>query len=359
MRGLAEWLVGGLALLCVALTLLPLIRTDNWFVRLWDFPRLQLLVLMIGLLIAWVALGPVRGWGGWALAGALVIACIWQATYAAAYLPVGPREVRSARKCAPGQSVTLLNINVLQDNRDFAKTLELVRRTDADIVLFLETDQGWADALKPLASDYPHVASAPLGNTYGMILMSRLPMTAEVRYRVKGDIPSIDAEVTMKSDATFLLHALHPEPPRPGDDTGARDVELVVAGREVREHGRAALVLGDLNDVAWSATSKLFRKVSGTLDPRAGRGLYPTFNAKYPLFQWPLDHMFVTPHWEIEEINRMAKVGSDHYPIFYRTCLARPAEQRVTAPTPPPDARREAREEVRDGLSEVPGGDGG
>lgn len=341
------------------LTLLPLVRTDHWFVRLWDFPRLQLLILMLALLLAWLFLSSSHGWAFWLVAGLLVLASAWQATYAAAYVPLGPREVRSARQCGPGNSVTLLNVNVLQDNRDFARTVRLVERADADIVLFLETDQAWADALAPLAQRYPHVTSVPLDNTYGMILMSRLPMTAEVRYRVKEDIPSIDAQVTLKSGATFALYALHPQPPQPGDDTGARDVELVIAGREVREAGRAAIVLGDLNDVAWSATSKLFRKVSGTLDPRVGRGLYPTFNAKYPPFQWPLDHMFVTPHWEIEEIDKLGKVGSDHYPIFYRACLARPPEERLAAPTPPANARREAREEVRDGLSEMRKGNAG
>jgi endonuclease/exonuclease/phosphatase (EEP) superfamily protein YafD len=258
--------------------------------------------------------------------------------------------VRSAKSCDDGRSIELLNINVLQDNRDFERTVALVRKTDADVVLFLETDQGWADALMPLHELYPHRSSAPMGNTYGMILMSRWPMEAEVRYRVKDDIPSIDATVTMPSGEQIALFALHPEPPRPGDDTGPRDVELVFAGREVREDGRAALVLGDLNDVAWSATSKLFRKVSGTLDPRVGRGLYPTFNAKYPIFQWPLDHMFVTPHWRIEAIDRLGNVGSDHYPIVYRACLTKPAGQRRTSSTPSPDAQAEAQEEVREGL---------
>ncbi len=183
--------------------------------------------------------------------------------------------------------------------------------------------------------------------------MSRWPMAARVRYRLQPDIPSIDATVTLPSGERVELYALHPEPPLPGDDSGERDAELVMAGRDVRESGRAAIVLGDLNDVAWSKTSKLFREVSGTADPRVGRGLYPTFNARYPLFQWPLDHMFVTSHWRLLSLDRLGKVGSDHYPILYRFCLVRPADQRRTAPRPDAATRSEAREETAEGVRET------
>ena len=353
-------MVAVLAILCICLTLLPLIDSDEWYIRLWDFPRLQLMIVLALLLVGWIAVGPRRGPRFWALSAAILAAGLWQATYAAAYLPIGPRKVASASDCPPGRSIELLNANVLQDNRDFAATLALVRRTDPDVALFLETDPGWAKALAPLTRTYPHVTSAPLANTYGMILMSRWPMEARVRYRLQPDIPSIDATVTMPSGGRVELYALHPEPPLPGDDSGERDAELVMAGRDVRRSGRAAIVLGDLNDVAWTKTSRLFREVSGTADPRVGRGLYPTFNARYPVFQWPLDHMFVTPHWTLQSLDRLGKVGSDHYPILYRFCLARLAERRLTAPAASPAAQSEARDETAEGVREtrVEGNDG-
>ena len=309
------------------------------------------MVAMIVLLIAWLALrAPSRAY--WPLALALAAAALWQSTFAFAYLPFGPRKVASAENCPSGRSVSVLNVNVFQDNREFHRTLERVRRTNADVVLFLETDEAWARALTPLLRTYRHVESVPIPNTYGMILMSRWPMTSRVRYRMQPDIPSIDATLTMPSGEQVELYALHPEPPLPGDDSGERDAELVMAGRDVRQSGRAALVVGDLNDVAWSETSRLFRQVSGTADPRVGRGLYPTFNARYPLFQWPLDHLFVTPHWRVEKLDRLGKIGSDHFPIFFRMCLAEPAGRRLTASRPGAEVREEAREEAAEGERE-------
>ena len=349
--GVATWLVAGLSLLCILLTLLPFIGTDEWYIRLWDFPRLQLMVALLVLLIAWLAIRP-RTRAYWGLALALAAAALWQSSFALAYLPFGPRQVESVVDCPDGNSISVLNINVFQDNRDFDRTLDLVRRTNADVVLFLETDEAWARALTPLLRQYRHVESVPISNTYGMILMSHWPMSSRVRYRMQPDIPSIDASIIMPSGEQIDLYALHPEPPLPGDDSGERDAELVMAGRDVRNSGRAALVVGDLNDVAWSETSRLFRDVSGTADPRVGRGLYPTFNAKYPLFRWPLDHLFVTPHWRVQTLDRLAKVGSDHFPMLFRMCLVEPADRRLTAVLPAPAVREEAREEAAEGKRE-------
>jgi endonuclease/exonuclease/phosphatase (EEP) superfamily protein YafD len=54
-----------------------------------------------------------------------------------------------------------------------------------------------------------------------------------------------------------------------------------MAGREIAQSHRPALVAGDLNDVAWSHTSRLFRRIAQMLDPRVGRGIYSTFHVRY------------------------------------------------------------------------------
>lgn len=60
-RGWARLALIAFGGLLVLLTLLPLWETDRWWVRLWDYPRLQVaaLLLLFTVLLAWV--GPRRG----------------------------------------------------------------------------------------------------------------------------------------------------------------------------------------------------------------------------------------------------------------------------------------------------------
>ena len=341
-----------LAGLLVILSFLPLWQTDRWWVRQWDYPRLQvagvLLMVGAGLLVARFE----RTRYFWALIATIAAALAWQVSHFLAYVPLYPKEVKSAENCPAERSLSLLNANVLLTNKDYAHLLKLVAKRRPDVLLLLEPGTQWAKAVAPLARDYPYRLSEPIPNTYGMILMSRLPMEGRIEHILQAGVPSAEVRLTLRGGQQVILHALHPEPPWPGDDSGERDAELVAVGREARDAGRASIVMGDLNDVAWSRTSRLFKDVAGTGDPRVGRGFYPTFTARYPLLRWPLDHLFVSPHFEIGAIDRLDDIGSDHFPIYFEVCLTERAASRQVAPQAAPATEADASEEFREGVAE-------
>ena len=328
------------------LTVLPEWQADHWWVRVWDFPRVQLAVLLVvfSALLLWA--GRARGAAIWFAVMAALAALAWQLLHFAPYTPIVAKDVASVDECSRGRSLSILNINVYQENRNYEALLELVEREDPDVLLLLETDSRWARAVAPLRADYPHLIAQPLPNTYGIMLFSKWPMSGEVLYRVEPRVPSISARLSLPAGERIDFHAVHPKPPLPGSETGERDVELVLVGRQVRRDGRAAIVVGDLNDVGWSDTSQLFRRLSGMLDPRIGRGLYPTYHADYFVARWPLDHLFATEHFRLMTIDRHDDIGSDHFPISYRVCLVSESGTRLVPAEPPPQVEQEAAEEV-------------
>jgi endonuclease/exonuclease/phosphatase (EEP) superfamily protein YafD len=120
----------------------------------------------------------------------------------------------------------------------------------------------------------------------------------------------------LPSGSKIDFHGVHPEPPKPGTDTYERDTELLIIGKQIRKTKNPSIVAGDLNDVGWSVTSKLFRKYSLLVDPREGRGLYNTYNVYVPFLRYPLDHIFYSREFGLLSLKKLEDIGSDHYPLL-------------------------------------------
>lgn len=321
LKTIGLWTLRVLAAVLITGVLLSITESNQWWIRAWDFPRAQLLVVMFALSVAlWVY--DRRNAGPW-LPLALVMLCLWQAWRIYPYSALAPVDVAmaDAETAQGGACFSVLSLNVLQTNREYGRTTEMLERIDPDILLLMETDQAWIDAMTPVTGQYAHVTAKPLDNKYGLLFASRLPVRdARIRDLAQKDTPSIMATMTV-ADQDFHMIGLHPRPPRPGQDTEERDAELIVAAKEARAIGLPAIAIGDFNDVAWSDTTRLFMQMGQFIDPRIGRGTYATFPADMTYLGWPLDHVFVTEQFLMKDMRVLDPVGSDHRPILAEFCL--------------------------------------
>ena len=329
------WTVRALAALPLGLTLLPLSKTGQGWVRIWDFPRAQ--ITAVGLL----AQAALSRWGSGsrgdrALAAALAVSNLYQIGKMAPYTPLYPRQVPDAGDVPADCCVRILMANVLQENRRSDLMLQAIAEADADIVCLVETNEWWAGEVASLDARYPYAVRYPSENHYGMLLYSCLPIVdSHIRFIVSDDVPSIRAVVRLRSGDEVIVYAVHPPPPLPSSPSYGRDAELVLTGQEIAGQSRAAVVIGDLNDVAWSYTATLFQRVSHMVDPRVGRGMFSTFDADHPLARYPLDHVFHTREFTLKDLRVMRYTGSDHFPILAELAYtpARKAEVTTSAPT--------------------------
>ncbi len=344
-----------LAALVVLATLLPLIPKGYWWLRVFDFPRAQIALLGVAGLagLAWIGVSsPLEI----ALAAALALAVSYQLYRIYPYLPLARCQVIRETGPDDGRQFSILVANVYMPNRQAPALLQIVGQNDPDIVVVMEVDDWWAEQLSPLKDSHPFSIAHPLDNTYGMILFSRLKLhDAECRFLVDDAIPSIFARVQIPAGDLIDFYALHPTPPQPFQDTFERDAEILLVGKQTRASDRASVVAGDLNDVAWSATTRLFQRTSGLLDPRIGRGLFSSFHARIPLLRWPLDHIFHDPRFRLRELRRLGYFGSDHFPIFCALRFQPENRHDHPTPSPKPGDRAEARGRIEDGLDRSEG----
>jgi endonuclease/exonuclease/phosphatase (EEP) superfamily protein YafD len=330
-------------------TLLPLHQTTVWWVRFWDFPRLQICAIALGLLVL-VFIYAEPGWIRLILAAVLVAALGEQLRRIAPYTRIAKQESKRARLNRPESRLSILISNVLMGNRNAAPLLRHVHESEPDLVLLLEPDRWWEEQLRQLEASYLHSIKRPLDNTYGMLLYSRLRLSEiEINDLLLPDVPSFFCKVHLRDGAAVDLHCLHPLPPNVGVHTMDRDAELVIIGRRVRESGAASIVAGDLNDVAWSYTTTLFQKLSRHLDPRAGRGFFNTYHARWPFLRWPLDHLFHSPEFRLVSLDRLAPIGSDHFPIL--AVLSHEPER--SEQQHPPQLEHEDREVAQDKIEQA------
>lgn len=337
----------------VALTLLPLVPSNEWWIRVWDFPRIQLAVMLALVLLAAPAVVSARRRPVLFFLAALAAALAWQLYRIWPYTPASPPQAEAVAQCAEGSRIGLLVANVLIDNEQAGPLLDLVRRVQPQVLLLVETDARWDRQLEPLRADYPHVVSRPRDNGYGMHLFSRFELVdPKVRFLIDDYVPSIKTGLRLPSGARVDLYGVHPKPP-PRQDTARRDAELLIVAREVRQEAAPSIVAGDLNDVAWSRTTRLFQDVSGLLDPRIGRSPYATFNADWPLLRWPLDHVFFESSFRLLDIAVMEDIGSDHFPLFVGLCHDADAAAAQAEPNLDPAQADDVREQIREGRKEA------
>ena len=319
-------LLAGAAFL--ALTFLPLYRNPVWWIRAWEFPRLQLAImiaLLLGLALsqAWTTDPGTESMAStmasWSAVGMLGIALGWQIWRIIPYSVLYRTESRPSVKSDPENRIRVLSSNVLMTNRSAHKLIELVDLHSPDILIALETDRWWESQLDQLNERYPHACKCPLDNLYGMHVYSALPIEdAQTTYLVESDKPSMHMLVHLRSGHKIRLHVLHPAPPSPTENETAseRDAELVMVGMSVADAPHPVIIAGDMNDVAWSHTTRLLRRVSGLSDPRIGRGMYNTFHAGLPFLRYPLDHFFHSSHFTVAHLERLQSIDSDHFPMM-------------------------------------------
>jgi endonuclease/exonuclease/phosphatase (EEP) superfamily protein YafD len=308
-----------LSALLVCFTVLSMIRNQYWIFRVFDFPRLQKFFLSLVTLLLVLTFFRGDNTLRWILAGLMVANLVYLFLQIFPFTTLSKKQVLRASTDLPDQSIAIMIANVYEDNRNSQGCLAEIEKCDPDIVLLLETDDRWDRETRSLEKKYPHHVRVPIANTYGMLMYSRLELLEpEVKFMVEKDIPSIHTGVKLKNGKKIRLIALHPTPPVPNENPRSteRDKELLLAADLVKASVDPVIVIGDLNDVAWSYTTELFLKMSELLDPRRGRGFFNTFHAKNILMRFPLDHAFISTDFKLKSMRRMNNFNSDHFPIY-------------------------------------------
>ncbi|QEA38821.1 hypothetical protein FGL86_06840 [Pistricoccus aurantiacus] len=346
-NALNRFLVLPLLVLLAIASLLPLIESNIWWIRYLDFPRLQVALFLLGLTILHFLLRGAWGKWRWLVLGLAGIALVSHGYRLYPYFfPFKPPAVETA-SCPAESRIRLLIANVKMANEHAEKLLRIVHDTEPDLFLAMETDAWWDRQLDALDERFSYRVQyiPPQAESYGMHLFSRYPLIEpKIRLRFDAATPSIDTRVRLPGERIIHFHGLHPRPPRYWSQSALpRDAQLLKAALEARDSRQPTILAGDFNAVSWESVTRRVMRLAGLLDPRVGRGFYPTYDAKNPIIAWPLDHVLYQDELMLVSFDRQPGFGSDHYPIYAELCHRPDAADRQTPPVPAEGDLDEAR----------------
>lgn len=341
----------GFGVLAVILSLFPFVAADYWWIRIFDYPHVQLTILTLVALLVYFFRFNIRSWRDYAFIGILGACFFLQLTTIYPYTPFAPKQVKKNSLIDPQRAVSIMASNVLQKNNNYNKVLEEVLLRDPDLLVFTEANKKWMNELRKGLKNYgyDYHLEMPLNNTYGMLLYSKLKLlNPEVRFLLEDSIPSMHSRLRLRSGDLVELYLIHPTPPMPPHDESStdRDAQMMMVAKKAKNAKLPVIVAGDFNDVAWSESTSLFLDVSTLLDLRKGRGFFNTFNAKSWLMRWPLDHLFVSEDFTLVTMEVGNDVGSDHFPLYAKIMLEPAKAREQERPQPSKDKLKEAEKQI-------------
>lgn len=234
------------------------------------------------------------------------------------YLPPNPStDVNEATV------VSLISLNVYTANRDKAAVLAYLRDRQPDLIVVMEVDDRWEQALEQLKDLYPHRFIESRLDNFGIGLLSRWPLTEPRIVKLAStNLPNI--VTTIQRDAhSFKLIATHPLPPIGANYTNERNAQLHALAELIQTSQLPCLVAGDFNATPFSSAYRDFVATSHLRDSALGRGIQGSWNAKSPLIRIAIDHVFVPRKATVLRRVVGPNVGSDHFPI--EATIAMPA----------------------------------
>jgi endonuclease/exonuclease/phosphatase (EEP) superfamily protein YafD len=143
-----------IAVFFILCSYIHLIKYDAWWIRDFDFIHAQLAVIVSVLLVLGLLL-----FTGTILHGVVLV--LLACTYGYHLFIIIPftllckNQVLTSTNPLNDNSIRVMMCNVYQDNTQYEGFVKLVQRIGPDVLLVVETNSRWAQALSALEADYP------------------------------------------------------------------------------------------------------------------------------------------------------------------------------------------------------------
>ena len=300
------------AVACVA-TLLGFAGRFWWVFDLFSHFRVQYLLSLSLVVLLTLLARRFRASGVLGLFAAANLACIFPY-----YLPVDS-TVHSG-----STALRFISLNVHTANDRFDLVKQLMRDRDPDVVLLMEVNAEWIEAMEELRPVYPHQQVEPREDNFGIALYSKRAFTTcGIVYLGRAEVPSVVGEVEVAGRRLTIV-GTHPLPPMSAAYTAFRNDQLDAVAQYMAAATGPKIVMGDLNTSPWSHCFGRLLSRAELADSSRGRGVHATWPTNLIWLRIPIDFCLVSDGIVVNDKQVGTDVGSDHFPLIVDLALAEP-----------------------------------
>jgi vancomycin resistance protein VanJ len=270
----------------------------------------------LGLLLVLVSIAAVimRRWRPLIAALPLVVFTVGPAVWS--YVPRG-------RPTLAGETITVMSINLLAQNRDTAPMVAEAVATGPDVLLLQEYTPRWHTAFQPaLAADYPHARYILRDDSYGLAIYSRRSFVGRVDMRVPlGAFGTPQARAVVRiGEREVVLYNVHLMLPKGRNYVIEQRREFADLLDRLRREKLPIILAGDFNFTNASVFADELERL-GLVDAHRinGWGRGSTWPMRTVLRWFPgirLDHIFLSKELTSTHSRTGTGQGSDHRPVI-------------------------------------------
>ncbi|BAZ12273.1 endonuclease/exonuclease/phosphatase [Calothrix sp. NIES-4071] len=232
------------------------------------------------------------------------------------YLPTSQQAINQT----PQIRIESFNVNV--ENKEYQKSVDIVRKDKPDIALFIEIHDTWYNNLKTRLKDtFPYSFRSPGG---GLAVFSRIPL--EDAQGVNLDEAGHHLVTNLKVNGkTIHFIGTHPMVPVKPWTFHRRNRQLAALEKYINQQQNPVIIAGDFNLSPWSPYYRKFIKKTGLHNTRLGFGTLPSWPRAathvkipswlIPLVNIPIDHCFVSKDFGVVNTGISQHGNSDHAAI--------------------------------------------
>ncbi len=212
-----------------------------------------------------------------------------------------------------GESLKVLQFNVLAHNNQYSATLNKIQQLSPDFISFQEVSAEWAEVLETdLTRDYPFYKIVRHPNDHqGIAVFSKYPI--EAKAELWNGTANIAGHIQMGDQAVNFL-SLHTRSPTTRIRWNERNEHIERAEEHVNANEGEFLVLGDFNTVPWDSRLRNFKNATSLKDSRKKwTPTYPTWNPL--LAQIPIDYIFHSNGIGCRSLDSV-RITSDHMAVM-------------------------------------------